>query len=41
MYEKLHQLDARNVTKIVVEKPLNFQEWNDINDRLIKASFKY
>jgi L-threonylcarbamoyladenylate synthase len=40
LYEMLHHIDGTDVEKILVETPPNSNEWDDINDRLFKASSK-
>lgn len=39
MYDTLHRLDALNIEQIIIETPPNSTEWEDINDRLKKASY--
>lgn len=38
IYNALHELDKMNVDQILVEAPPNKEEWDDILDRLSKAS---
>ena len=40
LYSTLHDIDSTDVEKIFVEKPPDSIEWNDIMDRLVKASVK-
>lgn len=40
LYDVLHQVDASDALKILVERPPQIAEWLDISDRLTKASFK-
>lgn len=40
LYSTLHDIDSTGVEKILVERPPNSTEWNDIIDRLVKASVK-
>ena len=40
LYSTLHEIDNTSVEKIYVEMPPNSIEWNDIIDRLGKASVK-
>lgn len=41
MYKALHDLDAMNVDKILIEIPPNAAAWSDIHDRLSKAAAKF
>lgn len=40
LYSALHEVDNMVVNKIFVEKPPQLIAWNDVNDRLVKASIK-
>lgn len=40
LYNALHLVDGYDIAEIFVEKPPLLPEWSDVNDRLIKASFK-
>lgn len=40
LYEMLHHIDDTNVEKILVEQPPTSNDWDDINNRLRKASSK-
>ena len=39
IYQALHELDKINIYQILVETPPDEEAWNDILDRLSKASF--
>lgn len=41
LYSILHQMDSKEIDSIFVEKPPLVSDWNDVNDRLQKASQKY
>jgi L-threonylcarbamoyladenylate synthase len=40
LYDTLHQMDALNVTKLLIEMPPKSPEWLAIQDRLTRASHK-
>lgn len=40
LYGALHDIDNMDIERIFVERPPDFIEWSDINDRLVKASVK-
>jgi hypothetical protein len=39
IYEALYRLDQVGLDEIIIEMPPSDEEWDDVRDRLLKATF--